>query len=61
MATHSSILAWRTPWSLVDYSPRGHKELYTTEPLNTHTCMHANMHVYIYMRGSMVYLIGAEK
>ena len=25
-ATHSSILAWRIPWSLVGYSPRGHKE-----------------------------------
>ena len=26
MVTHSSILAWRIPWSLVGYSPRGHKE-----------------------------------
>ena len=27
MATHSSILAWRIPWtSLVGYSPWGHKE-----------------------------------
>ena len=27
MATHSSILAWITPWteSLADYSPWGHK------------------------------------
>ena len=33
MATHSSILVWRIPWkrSLVGYSPRGHKELDTTE------------------------------
>ena len=39
MATHSSILAWRIPWtaephgqqSLVGYSPRGRKELDTTE------------------------------
>ena len=28
MATHSSILAWRIPWteSLVGYTPWGHKE-----------------------------------
>ena len=29
MATHSSILAWRIPWterSLVGYSPKGRKE-----------------------------------
>ena len=32
MATHSSILVWRIPWSLVSYSLWGHKELDTTEP-----------------------------
>ena len=37
MATHSSILAWKIPWSLVGYSPRGHKESRTTERLSTHT------------------------
>ena len=33
MATHSSILAWRIPWtrSLEGYSPRSHKESDTTE------------------------------
>ena len=38
MATHSSILAWRIPWtgsssqrSLAGYSPWGHKESGTTE------------------------------
>ena len=33
-ATHSSVLAWKTPWtegSLAGYSPWGHKELDTTE------------------------------
>ena len=25
MATHSSFLAWRPPWSLVCYSQRGHR------------------------------------
>ena len=36
MATHSSILAWRIPWteeSLVDYSPWGCKESDVTERL----------------------------
>ena len=33
MATHSSILAWRTPWTeeTAGYSPRGCKESDTTE------------------------------
>ena len=33
IATHSSILAWRTPWTeeSVGYSPWGRKELDTTE------------------------------
>ena len=35
MATHSSVLAWRIPWteegSLDGYSPWGHKELDMTE------------------------------
>ena len=36
MATHSSSLAWRIPWTedLAGYSPWGHKELDTTE----HAC-----------------------
>ena len=47
MATHSSILAWRIPWtekpgrlqstrSLVGYSPRGRKESDKTEQLHLH-------------------------
>ena len=40
-ANHFSILARRIPWteevSLAGYSPRGHKELDTTERLNMHT------------------------
>ena len=38
MATHSSTRAWRIPWrrSLVGYSPRGGKELDTTEQLHFH-------------------------
>ena len=36
MATHSSILAWKIPWTEepVGYSPWGRKELDTTEPLH---------------------------
>ena len=39
MVTHSSILAWRNdgPRSLVDYSPKGSKELGTTERLSART------------------------
>jgi len=39
MATHSSILAWRIPWTEepgVGYSPRGGKESDTTERLHFH-------------------------
>ena len=37
-ATHSSILAWRIPWteSPEGYSPRGRKESDTTEQLTLH-------------------------
>ena len=34
MATHSSMLAWKIPWTEEPgglYSPRGHKELDVTE------------------------------
>ena len=50
MATHSSILACRIPWTeeLTDYSPKGHKEpntMETTEPAHMHvlipTCLHS--------------------
>ena len=38
MATHSSILTREIPWTeeLVGYSPQGHKDLDTTEWLNTY-------------------------
>ena len=40
MATHSSLLAWRTPWGEEPgelHSPWGRKELDMTERLTTHT------------------------
>ena len=42
MATHSSFLAWRIPWTeeLGCYSPWGCKELDTTEQLSMHTHVH---------------------
>ena len=38
MATHSSILAWRIPWTeeLVGLQSMGHKESDTTERLHFH-------------------------
>ena len=44
MATHSSILAWRIPWTEESgglYSPWGHKDSDTTEQL-THTHTHTH-------------------
>ena len=42
MATHSSILAWRIPWTedLAGYSPWSFKELDMTEHAHIHTHTH---------------------
>ena len=39
MSTHSCILAWKNPMdrSHAGYSLKGHKELYMTEQVSTHT------------------------
>ena len=39
MATHSSILAWKIPWTeeQAGCSPRGHEESDATEQLSMHT------------------------
>ena len=44
MATHSSILAWRIPWTEepVSYSPWGHKEWDMTEQLHFHFLKRVN-------------------
>ena len=45
MATHSSILAWRIPWtdrSLAGYSPQGHKELDITEYVTLSLALSSN-------------------
>ena len=36
MATHSSTLAWKIPWTEVGCSPWGFEELDTTEQLHFH-------------------------
>ena len=48
MATHSSILAQKIPWT-ENYSPRGHKELDTTEHAHTHlsVCLSICLSVYV--------------
>ena len=46
MATHSSILAWKIPWTEEPsrlHSPWGHKESDTTEQL---THKHTHTHIY---------------
>ena len=53
MAAHSSILAWKIPWTEkpVGYSPWGHKELDTTELHNTFTfntyLLHVGCHLHL--------------
>ena len=46
MATHSSTLAWKIPWTEepVSYSPRACKESDTTEYTHTHTHTHTSAH-----------------
>ena len=47
MATHSSILAWKIPWTergLVGYSPWDAKESDMTEHTHTHTHTHVHIH-----------------
>ena len=55
MATHSSILAWRIPWTedLAGCSSHGGKELDTTEATDTHVRHMAQgiqppFHFYVY-------------
>ena len=45
MAAHSSILAWKTPWTEEPASPWGPKESDTTEQVSTHT--HKIIYIYI--------------
>ena len=49
MATHSSILAWRIPWTEEPgrLQPMGHKELDMTDCLTTHACTHTHTHTWV--------------
>ena len=40
MTTHSSTLAWRTPWTEAGYSLWGYKDLVTTEQLRPSVSVH---------------------
>ena len=49
MATHSSFLAWETPWTVpwtvADHSPQGRRDLDTTE--HAHTVIQMYLVLYI--------------
>ena len=51
MATHSSILAWRIPWTEEPggLQSMGHQESDTTERLSTH--LHTHIHTHIFLLG----------
>ena len=53
MATHSSILGWRTPWTeqpMEGYGPWGHKEPYKTE----HTQYFTHVHIFFFRFFSII-------
>ena len=54
MATHSSTLVWEIhrERSLEGYSPRGHKESYTTERLSTRKHTHKYSKITFSLEGS---------
>ena len=47
MATHSSTLAWKIPWTVMGYSLWGGKESDTTECACAHTHTHTHTHTHI--------------
>ena len=52
MTTHSSILAWKIPWTEEPvrlHSPKGHKELAMTEHLSAHTRAHTHTHMLLFV------------
>ena len=51
MATHSSILVWRIPWTEEPggYSPEGYKEWDTTEAVTVHVRAHTHTHTRTHM------------
>ena len=51
MATHSSILAWKIPWSLVGYSPWSLKESDMTEGLSVPGALYRIVYYLIFKSG----------
>ena len=56
MATHSSILAWRIPWTDVGYSPGGHKGSGKTERLTLHSCFTMLCYFILYGKVNQLYV-----
>ena len=56
MATHSSILAWRIPWTEVGCSPWGHKESDKTEQLTLHSCFTTLYWFILYSKVNQLYV-----
>ena len=56
MATHSSILAWRIPWTEEPggLQSMGHQELDTTERLHFHLSLSLYLHILIGMISSVM-------
>ena len=46
MATHSSILAWKIPWTENSYGPWGRKELDMTKHARAHKHTHTHTHTH---------------
>ena len=58
MATHSSILAWRIPWTEEPggLQSMGHKESDMTERLSTHTTLSIdNLKIWVFMHIGVSY------
>ena len=60
MATHSSILAWKIPWTegLVDCCPGGLKELHMTEHAHTYLCVYIIYHIKLESQNRLLSLFG---
>ena len=62
MAIHSSILAWKIPWTEKPgrlYSPWAHKESDTAEQLSMQA--YVNMHIFMYIFLTLSYKHGGEE
>ena len=58
MSTHSSVLAWRIPWTKEGHSSQDSKESDTTEATD-HACTHI-IYIRAYLIWPVVYFIGMD-